>query len=121
MKDAQEMYEIGVLADFYGRLLTKRQYEIVDMYYNYDYSLGEIAENLGISRQGVYDNLKRGKEMLVNFEKKLGFLEIYLKKESAVKNVIDIVEKMKEEDITGENKDNYETIIGSLKELMQNI
>ncbi len=70
----EELFEIGLLLDFYGQLLTKRQYEILDMHYNSDYSLGEIAELLDISRQGVYDNIKRGKMSLNETEQKLGLL-----------------------------------------------
>ena len=53
----EKIVEIGILFDFYGKLLSKSQYQIIEFYYIHDLSLGEIAEELGISRQGVYLSL----------------------------------------------------------------
>lgn len=66
---------INILMDFYGQLLSERQYEMMDMYYNQDLSLGEIAEEVGISRQGVRDLVKRAERQLVEFEEKLGLVD----------------------------------------------
>lgn len=66
---------INILMDFYGQLLSERQYEMLDMYYNQDLSLGEIAEETSISRQGVRDLVKRGERQLVEFEEKLGLVD----------------------------------------------
>lgn len=63
---------IGYLLDFYGELLADRRRELMSLYYNEDYSLAEIAAEVGISRQGVRDAIKRGEEELRNFEEKLG-------------------------------------------------
>ena len=51
--------KVALLLDFYGDLLTEKQRDSLEFYYNDDLSLGEIAANLGISRQGVRDNIKR--------------------------------------------------------------
>ena len=64
--------EIGLLLDLYGKLLTDKQFEVLDVYYNDDLSLAEIAEQYDISRQGVHDAIKRGEELLVGYEKTLG-------------------------------------------------
>ena len=61
-----------LLLDAYGALLTERKRELLDYYYNEDYSLAEIAELTGISRQGVRDSIKKGEEELYGFEEKLG-------------------------------------------------
>jgi predicted DNA-binding protein YlxM (UPF0122 family) len=71
----EECAEVAMMLDFYGQLLTHRQYEILDLYYNSDFSLGEIAGQLNISRQGVYDSVKKGKEALKRFEEKLGLVK----------------------------------------------
>ena len=67
--DALEMI---LLFDYYGELLTQRQRECFDMRYNQDMSLGEIAQELNVSRQGVYDNLARAETLLRNMEEKTG-------------------------------------------------
>ena len=70
------MYEknlnIGYLLDFYGEVLSERKKTVLDMYYNEDFSLSEISEEIGISRQGVRDLIKKAEEELYFFENKLG-------------------------------------------------
>ena len=68
---------IAVLFDFYGAMLTEKQKDVIDLYYNEDLSLAEIAEHEGISRQGVRDNIKRGEAYLLELEEKLRFAENY--------------------------------------------
>ncbi len=63
---------ISLLLDFYGQMLTEKQREAVELYYNEDLSLGEIADNCHITRQGVRDNIKRAEAMLLEFEEQLG-------------------------------------------------
>lgn len=63
---------VSVLLDFYGELLTPKQAESLDLYYNQDLSLAEIAEDTGVSRQGVRAFIKQGEAHLINFEEKLG-------------------------------------------------
>ena len=68
MKASEDRFvKVGLLLDYYESVLSKKQFEALDMYYNKDMSLSEIGENLGITRQGVYEILKRGEEKL--FEK----------------------------------------------------
>ena len=61
-----------LLFDSYGALLTQKQQELFDQYYNQDLSLAEIAENEGISRQGVHDAIARAEALLLEFEQKTG-------------------------------------------------
>ncbi len=62
-----------LLFDLYGKLLSPRQYEVFDLYYNEDLSLGELAENLGVTRQGVLDNIRTAEKKLLDYEGRLGF------------------------------------------------
>ena len=64
---------VSVLLDFYGDMLTEKQREAVECYYNDDLSLSEIADNQGISRQGVRDAIKRAEALLFEMEDRLGF------------------------------------------------
>ena len=68
---------IGVLLDYYKQLLTQKQAECIDLYYNQDLSLYEISQLLDISRQGVRDNIKRGEKQLLEYEEILGLAEKY--------------------------------------------
>ena len=63
---------IGYLLDFYGELLSERKRSVMEMYFNEDFSLAEIAEEIGISRQGVRDIIKKSEEELFFYEEKLG-------------------------------------------------
>ncbi len=93
--------EISILLDIYGKLLTEKQYSLLDDYYNKDYSLSEIAENLGITRQAVRDNLKKGELNLYELEEKLLLLK---KAKSQEKLLKDILEKVDDKNIQKEIK-----------------
>ena len=67
--------KISMLWQIYGKLLTDKQYEIINDYYNNDLSLAEIAENNDISRQGVRDILMKGESKLFEYEEKLAIME----------------------------------------------
>lgn len=76
--EALEKYiEISILYDFYGNLLSEKQKTIVEYYYNNNFSLGEIADEIEISRQGVYDSLKRAEELLHEYDSKLKLIDKY--------------------------------------------
>lgn len=89
-----KIVQIALLFDFYGQLLTKKQIEIVDMYYNNDLSLGEISEQQGISRQGVYDTLKRAEKTLYEYEEKLGLVDRFLKQKESMKKIIEMLDEL---------------------------
>jgi hypothetical protein len=67
--------KISVLLEIYGKLLTEKQFALLDDYYNNDLSLSEIAENQNITRQAVRDNLKKGENNLFEYEEKLGLMK----------------------------------------------
>ena len=70
-----QTYRMTMLFDFYGELLTERQKEFFDLYYNEDLSLAEIAENNGISRQGVRDVIVRAEAAMQEVEDKTGIIK----------------------------------------------
>lgn len=71
---------INFLFDFYHPLLTKKQQTYLQMYYLEDYSLGEISDIHGVSRQAIYDNIKRTEKMLETYEQKLQLYEKFQKR-----------------------------------------
>lgn len=64
--------EISQLLDFYGETLTERKRSVMNLYYNEDLSLSEVAAEVGISRQGVRELIKKTENELISFEEKLG-------------------------------------------------
>jgi hypothetical protein len=74
-----QAYEMAMLFDFYGELLTDRQKELFDLYYNEDLSLSEIAENTGITRQGARDAIVRAEDILTEMEEKTGMVARFLR------------------------------------------
>ncbi len=86
---------VAYLLDFYGDLLTDKQRDSLDYYYNEDLSLGEIGANLGISRQGVRDNIKRAEAILFEMEDKLGLAQKFTLIDDSlelIKKHIDIID-----------------------------
>lgn len=83
---------ISLLLDFYGDILTDRQSEMLDMYYNEDFSLAEIADKFSISRQGVRSVLKKGEMILIDMENKLNLASRFskvLKKSAEIANELE--------------------------------
>ena len=81
----------GYLYDFYGELLTEKQKELFDLYYNDDLSLAEISEHMGITRQGVRDGIMRAEHALRSTEEKLGLVAKYGQTQSDLERLADIV------------------------------
>lgn len=84
----EKTLKISLLMDLYGPLLTDKQRDVLDQYYNLDLSLSEIAENQKTSRQGVHDIVKRTYNNLMDYEDKLNLLEKSIKREKVKKRVI---------------------------------
>ncbi|WP_427338591.1 YlxM family DNA-binding protein [Caloranaerobacter sp. DY30410] len=84
----EKAVKMGLLFDFYGKLLSDRQYTIIEMYYIHDLSLSEIGEQLNISRQGVHDILKRAEKRLLDYEEKLGLVKKFLEDKDKIKIIL---------------------------------
>lgn len=89
-------YKISLLLDFYGGMLTETQREMFEFYYNDDLSLSEIAENEGISRQGVRDSVKRAESQLIDMEKRLGLVGRFYKMADGFKQIREAALKIKD-------------------------
>ena len=85
----EEKVRISILLEIYGKLLTKKQYEFMNYYYNQDLSLSEIADNNEITRQAVNTILTKSKRKLEEYEKKLKFMQ----KQEKIKQEIEKLEK----------------------------
>lgn len=83
--------KIGILLDIYGKLLTEKQYKLLDDYYNKDLSLSEIAENEKITRQAVRDNLLKGENNLLEYDEKLNLLNT-IKEIDEIKELVNSIE-----------------------------
>ena len=80
--------KISILFQLYGKLLSEKQLEFIDDYYNNDLSLSEIAENHGITRQAVRDMLKKGEKKLFEYEEKLLFMKRMLNQEKKIEEIL---------------------------------
>ena len=80
--------EISILCQLYGKLLSEKQLEFIDDYYNNDLSLSEIAENHGITRQAVRDMLKKGEKKLFEYEEMLEFMKRMLNQEKKIEEIL---------------------------------
>ena len=84
--------KISILLDFYGDLLTEKQHEAVSLHYNEDYSLFEISEQTGITRQGVFESIKKGVDNLTYFEEKLKLYEKSLQRDYIIEKISEMTE-----------------------------
>ncbi len=79
--------KISFLLDFYGEMLTQKQREVIEYYYNDDLSLAEIADNEGITRQGVRDSIKRAEAQLLEMEERLGLARRFREMQAGLEQI----------------------------------
>lgn len=85
---------ISILCQVYGKLLTEKQYQVLNDYYNNDLSLSEIAENLQITRQAVRDNIKKGENKLFEYEEKLNVMKKTMEQEEKIAIILSEINKI---------------------------
>ena len=93
----EEKIEISMLIQTYGKLLTEKQNQILNDYYNNDLSLSEIAENNGITRQAVRDIIKKGEKKLFDYEEKLLFMKRTLETENRIERALEELTKIQKD------------------------
>lgn len=94
LKTLAKNLDITILLDFYGDMLTPKQREFLDYYYNEDLSLSEIAANVGITRQGVRDAIKRAECQLLEMEQRLGLVQRFKDVQSGLDEIIECATKI---------------------------
>ena len=86
--------KVSMLLEIYGKLLTEKQYNFLDDYYNNDFSLSEIAENYKITKQAVRDNIVKGENKLFEYEEKLEIMKKTLKQEKQIVKILSELTKI---------------------------
>ena len=110
----EDKIKISILCQIYGALLTKKQLNILDDYYNMDLSLSEIAENNGITRQAVRDILKKGETRLFEYEEKLNIMKKMQKQEEKISIILSELTKIQTKFTDEQIEDILEHIIAVL-------
>lgn len=93
----EKKVEVSMLCQLYGKLLTEKQLEFIEDYYNNDLSLSEIAENNNITRQAVRDIIKKGEKKLFEYEEKLMFMKRMLNQEKKIEKVLSELTKIQKD------------------------
>ena len=88
--------KVSILCELYGKLLTEKQYEFLNDYYNNDLSLSEIAENNKITRQAVRDNIKKGEKKLFEYEEKLAIMKKSKMQEEQIQIILSQLSEIKD-------------------------
>ncbi|MFV0364419.1 MAG: YlxM family DNA-binding protein [Suipraeoptans sp.] len=109
-----ELLEQSLLYDFYGELLTDKQKEIFESFVLDDLSLAEIAEDSGITRQGVHDMVKRSIKALKGYEDKLHLVDKFLLIKDDIKSLSELIEASNETKISKELSDEIEDILSRI-------
>ncbi len=109
---AKNFEVINVLLDFYGDMLTEKQRAFIEYYYNDDLSLSEIAENEGITRQGVRDAIKRAEGQLFEMEERLGLAKRFEEVRAGLNEILQCAELINDTNMrTGLSRDINEAVV----------
>ena len=113
----KNMGEISMLYDFYGDLLTERQRTVLEYYYGDDYTLSEIAEHTGISRQAVHDTVHKAEKSLRSYEAVLGLVSRYRKTAAEIDRASAILQSVIAESDSEEIREKLRLVQESLNRL----
>jgi predicted DNA-binding protein YlxM (UPF0122 family) len=112
-KTVENTIEISMLYDFYGELLTRRQKEVLQYYYEENYSLSEIADELGVSRQAVHDTIHKAEKSLRTYEEKLGIVERFRCTEADIEKAGAAIDQVIAE-LSAENESDHKQTVEKL-------
>ncbi|WP_130871139.1 YlxM family DNA-binding protein [Intestinimonas massiliensis (ex Afouda et al. 2020)] len=113
-----QAYRMALLYDFYGDMLTDRQKEFYDLYYNEDLSLAEIAENYGITRQGVRDVIVRAEAVLTELEDKTGIIKRFHQMQGQFNQIQEAVDAIAKRNDQNWQDDEVEVQCGRIRDLL---
>lgn len=99
----KKLEHMAMLFDFYGKLLTEKQQEMLALYYEQDLSLGEIAEEFKVSRQAIYDVIKRSEKILEQYEEKLGLVNKFNAEQEKLNEILQLLGNIKEPSETAQS------------------
>ena len=121
MKDPEldNLAKENLLYDFYGGLLTDKQREVMELYHEENYSIVEIAGELGVSKQAVHDNLKKTERILSDYEDKLGLVSKFVARSNALRTVRADVESLKVMLAENEEKKDLSARIDEIETLLK--
>ncbi len=121
MKDPEldNLAKESLLYDFYGGLLTDKQREVMELYHEENYSIVEIAGELGVSKQAVHDNLKKTERILSDYEDKLGLVSKFVARSNALRTVRADVESLKVMLAENEEKKDLSARIDEIETLLK--
>ena len=112
--EPEKSIKISILLEIYGKLLTEKQNNLLNDYYNNDLSLAEIAENENITRQAVRDNLKKGEKKLFDYEEKLGIMRKNTMQEEQIASILSEINTLTETSTDNEIADVLEDVKNKL-------
>lgn len=109
---------VSILLDIYGKLLTDKQQDVLDLYYNENLSLAEIAEEVGITRQAVHDCIAKGEKKLFNLEEKLGIMKKTENQEEQLQKILSELSKIQVKDSDKQINSIIENVVRELNRLI---
>ena len=116
-----QAYRMALLYDFYGDMLTDRQKEFYDLYYNEDLSLAEIAENCGITRQGVRDVIVRAEAVLTELEDKTGIIRRFHRMQEQFRQLEAAADAIRQRNEQQWQDDELEDLCGRIQDILSQL
>ena len=117
--NSEKDLRVSVLLDYYSPMLTDKQKDVIDLYYNEDLSLSEIAEHENITRQGVRDRIKRGEQTLYEMEENFHLVERSEKYSALIQEIIQLSEEIKRECAYGGNPKSVVKRVEAIEQLAE--
>ena len=119
-KELDTIAQASLLYDFYGALLTDKQREVMELYHEENYSIVEIADELGVTKQAIHENLRKSEKILRSYEEKLGLMKSLLETRELIEAIdkkIDALIKKAQES----GRDEAEEGLKEIRDMISNL